>query len=140
MTATSLVIEFDVHFGLQARGRKELHPGPKLAAAAVQRVPRVSRLMALAIRFERLVSTGQVANYAELARLGHVTRARVCQIMNLVQLAPDVQEELLFLPPVTRGRDPIRLWQMLPIATALDWRKQRVLWKRLKDIAFDNGR
>ncbi len=34
------------------------------------RIPRVSRLMALAIRFEKLVRDGVVADYAELARLG----------------------------------------------------------------------
>ena len=35
-----------------------------------------------------------------------VTRARMTQIMNLLNLAPDIQEELLLLPPVTEGRDP----------------------------------
>jgi hypothetical protein len=43
-----------------------------------------------------------------LADLGHVTRARVCQIMNLLQLAPDIQEAILFLPRVEGGRDPIK--------------------------------
>ena len=40
--------------------------------------------MALAIRFEQLVRDGVVADYAELARLGRVTRARMSQIMNLL--------------------------------------------------------
>jgi hypothetical protein len=52
-------------------------------------------MKALAIRFERQVRTGMLASYAELAGLGHVTRARVSQIMNLVNLAPDIQEALL---------------------------------------------
>src|SRR3712207_3152134 len=34
----------------------------------------------------------------KVARLGHVTRARVTQIMNLLNLAPDIQEAILFLP------------------------------------------
>ena len=71
------------------------------------RVPRVSRLMALAIRLDPLVRSGVVADYATLARLGHVSRARVSQIMNLLLLAPDIQEALLFLLPTQRGRDSI---------------------------------
>jgi hypothetical protein len=35
---------------------------------------------------------------ADLARLGHVSRARITQIMNLRLLAPDLQEDLLFMP------------------------------------------
>ncbi len=43
----------------------------------------------LAHRFERLIRDGEVRDYADLARLGHVTRARLAQIMNLLNLAPD---------------------------------------------------
>ena len=92
------------------------------------RVPRVARLMALAIRFEQLLRERIVADYAALARLGHVSRARVTQIMNLLCLAPDLQEALLFLPRTERGRDPIILRDLQPIATALAWREQRWLW------------
>jgi hypothetical protein len=63
--------------------------------------------------------------------LGHVTRARISQILNLIHLAPDIQEALLFLPPTVRGRDPIILADLMPIAAAVDWRKQRRLWRRL---------
>jgi hypothetical protein len=85
--------------------------------------------MALAIRMDGLVRGGEVADYADLARLGHVSRARVTQIMNLLQLAPDIQEALLFLPRTERGRDPIRETHIRPIAAELEWRKQRRLWK-----------
>jgi hypothetical protein len=95
------------------------------------RVPRVARLMALALRLQELVRTGQVGNYTELAALGHVTRARICQIMNLLHLAADIQEALLFLPPTLRGRDAIILADLMPIAAAFDWRKQRRLWRQL---------
>jgi hypothetical protein len=87
--------------------------------------------MALALRLDELVRTGQVANYTALASLGHVTRARICQILNLLRLAPDIQEALWFLPPTVRGRDPIILADLMPIAAAVDLRKQRRLWRRL---------
>jgi hypothetical protein len=87
--------------------------------------------MALAIRFDRLLRDGVVASYTALAALGHVTRPRGSQIMNLLQLAPDIQEEILFLPRTLCGRDPLQLRQLQPIAAVLDWRKQRQLWREL---------
>ncbi|MCC9609376.1 hypothetical protein LOC68_05520 [Blastopirellula sp. JC732] len=87
--------------------------------------------MALAIRFDELIQAGDATDYAELARLGHVTRARITQIMNLRMLAPDIQEAILFFPDTDRGRDPLHLRQLQPIALTPDWRKQRRMWKEL---------
>jgi hypothetical protein len=67
------------------------------------------RQTALAFRFDQLLCTGQITSYAELARLGRVTPARISQFMNLFSLASDLQEALLFLPRVVRGRDPLHL-------------------------------
>jgi hypothetical protein len=78
-----------------------------------------------------LIRSGKVTSYAELARLGHVTRARLSQIVGLLCLAPDLQEEILFLPRTLKGRDPIQLRQLLPIAMLAEWRKQRTRWKAL---------
>lgn len=113
-----------VHFGCGRNGRKQLRTGKK-PTNQPGRVPRIARLMALAIRFDGLVRDGVVADQADLARLGHVTRARVTQIMNLLSLAPDIQEKLLFLPCVKRGRDPIHERQLRRITAVPEWRKQR---------------
>jgi hypothetical protein len=61
-----------------------------------------------------------------------VTRARITQIMNLLLLAPDIQEAILFLPRIQHGRDPIRLGRLQAVALTPDWRKQRRLWTALK--------
>jgi hypothetical protein len=87
--------------------------------------------MALAIRLERLCADGAVKNQAELAHLGHVSRARVSQIMALVNLAPDIQERVLFLAPTAKERDRIRLIDLVKIASILDWPSQRRRWKAL---------
>jgi hypothetical protein len=129
-----LTIETSIHFERRGRGsRKEMREGESPAAAPrlPGRVPRVARFMALAIRFDDLLASGAVADYAELARLAHVTRARITQIMNLRMLAPDLQEALLFLPRTERGRDPLHLRQLQPIALTPDWRKQRRMWGAL---------
>src|SRR4051794_34023537 len=71
------------------------------------RTPRISRLMALAIRFDGLLLQGAVRNRRELAEAGHVSRTRLSQILQLNHLAPEIQEQLLFLPPIRRGPDPL---------------------------------
>ena len=131
-----ITVESVIHFRRRGRGsRKEMCKGERpVSSVPAGRVPRISRLMALAIRFEQMVRRGEVADYAELARLGHVTRARITQIMNLLLLAPDLQEQLLFLPRIENGRDRVCLRQLQPIAAAADWRKQRQMWKEL-DLA-----
>jgi len=109
--STSLTVECKVAFRRLAKGRKQMKEAPATPRPVVPpgRVPRVSRWMALALRFERLLNEGHVASYSELARLGHVTNARISQIMNLLHLTPDIQEAILFLPRTQRGRDPIIL-------------------------------
>jgi hypothetical protein len=99
------------------------------------RIPRVAVLLALALRFEELLREGQVRDYVELARLARVSRARITQVMNLLLLAPDIQEAILFLPPISRGRDPIRLALLQPIALTPSWLGQRRLWTALREQA-----
>ncbi len=131
-TTTTLKIEGSIHFDRKGPGaRKVLETGPAPSQPEPGRVPRVARLMALALRFEKLVREGAVADYAELARLGHVTRARVTQIMNLLHLAPDIQETILFLPRVESGRDPVILRDLQPLAATPHWKTQRKLWNGL---------
>ena len=96
-------------------------------------VPRISKLMALAIRFDGLVERGELRDYADLARLGYVTRARITQIMNLLNLAPDIQEELLFLPRTVKGRDPICEKHMRSIVAVSYWPRQRKMWAKLAE-------
>lgn len=91
----------------------------------VGRLPRITRLMALALRFEDLLAQRTVRDYAALARLGEVSRARITQIMNLLNLAPDIQEQLLFLEPVTNWRDPINERTFRAVIDEPVWERQR---------------
>ncbi len=126
----SHVIRHRVH--LRQIGRQEGDPmngqGPSPTAG---RVPRVARLLALAIHIDELIQRGEVAGYAQLARRAHVSRARIAQIVNLRCLAPDLPETILFLPRVQRGADPVTERDLRPIAAQFDWRRQRQLWAAL---------
>ena len=126
---SNFTIECSVHFHGRGRGRRQKPPRDSVTEPG--RVPRVARLLALALRMDQLVRTGEVTGYAELAALGHVTRARLSQIMSLLSLTPDLQEEILFLPRTLKGRDPIQLRHLLPITVIPDWRKQKTRWKAL---------
>lgn len=130
--STPFTIECSIHLGREGQGaRKTIDDGPASPEVEPGRLPRVTRLMALAIRFEQLIQDGIVEDYAELARLGHVTRARLTQIMNLRLLAPDIQESLLDLPLIHQGKDPIALRHLQPICLEPDWNEQRRMWRQL---------
>jgi hypothetical protein len=124
---------------LHRRGRggsPHLQVRPETAATPAMGLSRVARLMALAIRWDGLVQSGAIKDYAALARLARVSRARISrarisQILNLVHLAPDLQERILVLERPPRGRDPIPLARLQPIAAARDWNKQRRRWREL---------
>ena len=109
------------------------------------RLPRITRLMALAIHFDRLIQSGAVRNYSELARLGNVTRARITQIMNLLMLDPGLQEEILFLPRVGKGREDVCLRELQPVASVcpqmcLSIQKAGQSEKRLREDEMGNRR
>jgi hypothetical protein len=93
----------------------------KTAAPAPPRIPRITRLMALAIKFQEMIDRGEVKDYADLARLGFVTRARVTQIMNLCLLAPDIQEQIL------AGSTAIER-SLRRVSSLVRWDHQRAEW------------
>ena len=78
---------------------------------------------------QELVDTGEVADYAELARLAHVSRPRITRIMNLTLLAPDIQEALLFLAGTDSGCGDVGERAVRHVCAFLDWGKQREMWQ-----------
>jgi hypothetical protein len=119
---------------LLARGKLR-HCDPEQVKDPDSFIPRIGRLMALAIRLEGLIKDETVQNYAELAQLGRVTRARMTQIMKLLQLAPDLQEQLLFLPKI-RGLNERNLRR---IVHELDWNVQRQIFEKMIGTRTEDG-
>jgi len=114
-------ISYAVNFPVGTRNRTVTAKGAGPA------VPRIARLMALAIRFDAMLREGKFRDYAELAWLGRVTRARMTQIMQLLDLAPDLQEQILFLPPI----EGLNERNLRPILRRIDWDQQRQLFRTI---------
>ena len=126
-------IKQKIQFSNGPSGRRQVSKRTAAAELPNGRVPRISKLMALAIRFEGLIRDGSVKDQSELARLAKVTQPRMTQIMNLLHLAPGIQEEILFLPVVPAGRDPIHEKMLRPVVAEVDWQRQRKLWAKLTE-------
>ena len=121
-------VEFQVHFRTGQYGRKHLREGvcPNESSRPSEGLPRLTRLLALAHRWNRLIDEGVITDYTEIARVMALSRARVTQIMDLLYLAPQIQEDILsdkIVRPVSEraARALIRVpeWTMQCMA----WRK-----------------
>jgi hypothetical protein len=99
------------------------------ASETLTRPPRLARLVALAHKLEALVRSGRVKDYAELARLAHVSSARIGQIVILGQLAPAIQEHVLLLPSEHAALIAER--ELREIAREPRWDRQRARFQQL---------
>ena len=116
-------VTYQLTLPLTRRRRKSaLAPQPPLA--------RITRLVALAIRLGSAIERHKI-DCNQLARSGHVSRSRLTQILNLLNLAPDIQERLLFLPVGEKGRDRISEKKIRHLAAEYDWERQRSAFERL---------
>jgi hypothetical protein len=107
-----------------------LRPAKSHPLVVGESIPRIARLMALAIRFEGLLQKKKIRDYADLARRGHVTRARMTQIMKLLHLAPDIQERLLFLPPI----EGLNERNLRHLVSTIDWDEQRRMFREVTNL------
>jgi len=120
----------EIQFYLRSKPRPA---GTEQAASTkAGRLPRITQVLALAIHFEDMIRRGEAKDYTDLARLSCLCRERVSQIVRLNYLAPDIQIELLYLPPTSSGRYPISETAVRRIANLLSWPDQRREWTALK--------
>jgi hypothetical protein len=129
-TEERITLRMQVHTDAPSHGIV-LREGPKPTRVR-GRIPRIARLLALAHHFQELLDTGVVRTQMELAELTKLTTARITQIMNLLILAPDIQEEILFMPPVTHGDAPVTEKTLRPVLQTLVWSEQRARWVALR--------
>ena len=119
-----------IEFTLPSR-RGALPPAftPTPECVPLERPHRIARVIALAHKLDELVRSGEVTDHGELARLGHVSPARICQYMTLLHLSPAIQEYLLFL--AVSQASPISEADLRRIAREPRWDRQRSLFDSL---------
>ena len=136
--SAKLTINRSFHVKTRRNGSKRLEDG-KAPSVPEGRIPRIARLLALAHRCYALVRDGVILNQSELAHYGQISTTRMSQIMWLDNLAPDIQEQILNLPPTTQGRDAILECEVRPIAKTHDWEQQRSMWAALLQRHTENN-
>jgi hypothetical protein len=124
----------EIRFRLNAMSRPAAPSAVETELPAAGRLPRVTQVLALAIQFQDMIRLGEARDYADLARLGGLTRERVSQIVKLVWLAPDIQIEILHLPPVSNGHFLIRERAVRNISSTICWVEQHREWDKLKEL------
>ena len=121
-----------VAFQGEVHKRREAAKAARVTFAQSGRIPRITKLVALASRMQSMIDSGEVESFQQLAELGRISQPRMTQIMSLLNLAPDIQEELLYLPEVMQGKAAIHEKLLRPLTTEMDWRVQRRMWGRIK--------
>ncbi len=134
-------VQVEVAISLRPR-RPKASPDAQIAPLAdlpgPPRIPRITRLMALAIKFQDMVDRGEVRDYADLARLGYVSRARITQIMNMLNLAPDIQEELLTWSTLA-AEEAVPERGLRQVTAVVEWSQQRELWALIRKRLQSGG-
>ncbi len=115
---------------------KDTRPGmPHAENKSIARVPRVTRLLALAHRIDGMIRSGELKDWAEAAQVLGVTRARMTQIANLMLLSPEIQEAILSLPPIPDGREQINEHNLRRISGGINWR-QNSTFRNVSDLVL----
>lgn len=125
-----MTIDFSIRASRNRRGHSVMQDQP----GAQNRPARIACLLALAHRFECLLESGTVKDYAELARLGHVSRARITQIMRLLELAPAIQEDLLGTNSAQGENAIVTERQLRRILRQVRWDDQVALFAEIRNI------
>lgn len=116
----------------QPVARGIIPPPPKPGPA--RRPARVAVMLALGHRIQAALDSGEYKDQAAAARAFGVTRMRVTQFLNLTFLAPDIQEEILFMKAIA-GREPLGERDLREVVRRESWAEQRQAWLVLVDAA-----
>lgn len=117
-------------FRLRRGSRYDFVDQEPVVRGPVTRPARVAQILALAHRLQDAIARGEYKDRAEVARQLGLTRARITQLMDLLLLAPDIQEEVLGSEAVN-GIEPISERALRPITRELLWANQRTRWAQL---------
>lgn len=95
----------------------------------IQGEPRLRQSLILAYQIEQIIADGQAQDFTEAAEWLNMTKARLSQIMNLINLAPTIQEGILLTD--SPKLQNLSVDKVQHIALEFDWGKQICIWKSL---------
>ena len=124
-------VTLSVHLVTGKCGHRILRKGKRPKHSKPVRLSRVTRMMALSIKYEHLLSKRLVDSHGELAGLAGADRSVISRIIRLRLLAPDIQEWLIHLPEQNPGGDPVGWTEIRPLTRIVSWEEQRRKLKRL---------
>lgn len=113
------------------RARLGAEPDAAQRRASVRRPARVAQMLALAHRIEARIASGELRDRAHAAEVFGLTRPRITQLCALTLLAPEIQEEVLFLEAID-GVEPLSGRDLRPLVRVSNWEEQRRLWSALR--------
>lgn len=116
------VIDGELHRVRHGRKKGFTASGP---GGPEHRPARVAVTLALAHKIRQEILRGEIRDQADAARRLGLTRARLSQILDLTNLAPDLQEEILFLEAID-DREPLRERALREVLRFTRWAEQRV--------------
>ena len=93
----------------------------------VHKPARVARMLAFAHKLKQAIARGEYKSRADAARRLGLTRARISQLLDLTLLAPDIQEQILFLERVD-GVEPVTERGLREVISYADWEQQQKTW------------
>jgi hypothetical protein len=131
MNDGTVTLNFKLHLARPSRRIVVRDGAAPVPPEVARRLPRVTRLLVQAHRFQRMIDQCMARDLADLARQLGLTRARVTQIVNYTLLAPDIQEEILHLPPVERANDRLSEHQVRAVLREPLWPEQRRRWREI---------
>ncbi len=133
--AASLRVTVTSAFFRHRGTRVTFHQNQSVSPAEPTRQPaQVARMLALAHHLQRAVERGAAANQAALASELGLTRARLTQVLDLLLLAPDLQEDVLTMEALD-GHQPLAERQLRHVLRSESWIEQRAQWASLTHSA-----
>ncbi len=97
---------------------------------AIQKEPKMRQSLLLAYQIKGLLKEGKAKDLKQIADWLNITHTKMYLLLNMVMLAPSIQEEILFSGDDIINRIPE--YKMNEITREISWNKQKKMWQELK--------
>lgn len=135
----TVVIQSSIHRIRRGNGQQFTADAPPKVPhrISVRKPARVARMLAFAHKLQEAIDNGEYIDRADAARKLGLTRARVSQLLDLLMLAPDIQEKILFMERVD-GVEPTSERALRDVIKQLNWQSQVDSWRKISKKHNEN--